>query len=369
MVEDENSIDRTRVHLGEGELKAVHRVFRSGIFVKGPEVESFEKEFAQYCGARHGIALNSGTSALFLSLISIGLKPNDEVITVPNTFVATVNAIVHAGGIPRLIDIDQETMNINVNDLKEKITPNTKVILPVHLYGLPVDMNPITELADKKDIVILEDACQAHGADYRGKKVGSLGDIASFSFYPTKNLTVGGDGGMILTNDKEKADKIRMLRDHGRRSTYEYECFGYNFRLSEILGAIGRYRLGKLDSDISKRRKIAKVYQELLSDLPQVKLPIDPSYAKHVYYLYVPKFEERNKIKAYLQKKGIKTAIDYPSTVNQMKHYQEHYNFKDGMFPVAEALTKEILALPMYPELEDSKVERISAEIHNFYRK
>lgn len=368
MNEVKEFIARTRVYLGEGELKAIKRVIDSGIFVKGPEVKKFEEEFAQYCGVSNGIAVNSGTTALFLSLLIVGLKPNEEVITVPNTFVATANAIIHAGGVPKFVDVDPNTMNMNVSNIKKEINPKTKVIIPVHLYGLPVDMDPIRELAEDNDLILIEDACQAHGAEYKGKMTGSLGYMAAFSFYPTKNLTVGGDGGMILTDDEEKAEELRMLRDHGRRSTYDYQYIGYNFRLSEILGAIGRFRLKELNNNIRKRLQLAKKYAEYLSDHSQINLPVNPPYAKHVYYLYVPKFKNRDRLRDFLKKRGIETAIDYPNTINQMKPYKELFGYSQGMFPIAEKLTKEILALPIYPELESSKIEHVSSVIRNFYK-
>ena len=218
-----------------------------------------------------------------------------------------------------------------------------------------------------QNLIILEDAAQAHGAEYKGKKAGSLGHFAAFSFYPTKNLTVGGDGGMITTNDKEIAEKLRMLRNHGRGETFDYQHIGFNFRLSEILGAIGRCRLAKLDSTITRRREIAKMYYEGLSNLNQAELPYEPEQTKHVYYLYVPKFNERDEIKEFLKRKGIGSAVDYPMTINQMKPYQEQFGLRKGTFPFAEKLTKEILAIPMFPELNNVQVTRIISEIQNFY--
>ena len=351
----------------DDEIKnAAIRVLESRRYVKGEEAKKLEEEFAEFVRAKYGIATNSGTSALHVALLAIGIKRGDEVIVPSHTFIATVSPVVHIGAKPVFAEIDEETYTINPEDIRKKITERTKAIMPVHLYGHPCNMDEIKEIAEEHDLKIIEDACQAHGAEYKGKKVGSIGDIAAFSFFPSKNMTVAGDGGMIVTNNEEYAIKAKALVDQGRIAgkKYEHDFVGFNYRMSEILAAIGRVQLKHLPEWIEKRREVAGIYDEILEE--DVVLPMEKEWAKHVYHLYVIRHEERDKLKEFLKEKGIATGIHYPIPVHLQPSMREYGNVK---LEVTEKIAREILSIPMHPQMEREDVEYVANAIKEWLRK
>lgn len=329
-------------------------------FVLGESVFKFEEKFARYCGAKYAVAVSSGTAALHLSLIALGLKKNEKVVTTPMSFVATANAIVHSGGIPVFADIEEDTGNI---DTKNVITNGVRGIVPVHLYGQPCEMDKIMELKEE-GIFIIEDACQAHGAEYRGKKVGSMGDAGCFSFYPSKNMTVGGDGGMVTTNDEKIAEEIRKLRDCGRKSKYEHDSIGFTYRLNTVNAAIGLVQLKYLGAWNEKRRKIAKLYRKLL---PKKILLSEKKHIKHAYHAFVIKVMEREKLAECLKSNGIETGIHYPTPIHLQPIYKKLFGYKKGNFPIAEKFSREVLSLPIYPQLSADEVKFVCEKIEEFY--
>ena len=334
----------------------INEVLRNTHFILGEEVEKFEEEFANYCGVKYGVGVASGSDALTLSLKVLGIGKEDEVITAPNTFIATVDAISRNGATPVFVDIDPETCNIDVAEIEEKITDKTKAIIPVHLYGQPADMDEIIKIAKKYDLKIIEDACQAHGAEYKGKKVGSLSDVGCFSFYPAKNLGAYGDGGMVVTNNEQIAERIKMLRNYGQSKKYYHDFIGYNSRLDEIQAAVLRVKLRYLDEWNDKRREHAKLYNDLLENVSGIETPTEKEFVKHVYHLYVIRCKNRNELQNYLSSKGVSTGIHYPIPVHLQKAYK-HLEYKEGDFPITEKYAKEILSLPMFPELTDEEIE------------
>ena len=345
-------------------------VLKSTAFILGSEVKEFEKEFAAFCTAEHSIGVSSGTAALALALLALDIGKGSEVITTPNTFIATAGAISHVGARPVLVDVDPESYNIDVSKIEEAITERTKAIIPVHLYGQPSEMDAVLQIAKKHGLGVVEDACQAHGAEYRGQRAGSLGDISAFSFYPGKNLGAYGDGGAVVTNRGELAERIKLLRNHGSLRKYYHEIIGYNSRLDEIQAAILRVKLRYLDEWNEKRRGKANLYNEYLKDLVHEGLVVTPKekdWAKHVYHLYVIQVEEgiRDKLIEYLNVREIGAQIHYPIPIHLQKAYR-HLGYKEGSFPVAEKLAKRIVSLPMFPELEEHQVERITHEIKAF---
>jgi dTDP-4-amino-4,6-dideoxygalactose transaminase len=357
-------IPRTTVDLGEDERDAILRVLDSGQYVKGKECELLEEEFSKFQGIKFGIGVNSGTSALVISLMALGINQGDEVITTPNTFAATVNAIIMAGGKPKFVDIDPSTFNIDTKELEKAITDKTKAVIPVHLYGLMSDMKKIREIADNKNISIIEDACQAHGAEYFGKRAGQLGDLAAFSFFPTKNVTVGGDGGIILTNNEELMNKAKALRDHGRING-KHEIAGLNNRLSEILAAIGRSHLKKLNDFTEHRIKIANVYNKGLAKIKEIEIPYVPDNYKHVYHLYTLKAKERDKLKKYLKDNNIGSKVMYEEKLNELKYVQKISGIQQT--PVNDKISNEILSLPISGTLPLESISIVVEKIKNFY--
>ena len=343
----------------------VQQVMDSCRFVLGENVNSFEKEFASFCGTEYAVGVANGTDALCLALLACGIGKGDEVITVPNTFIATTEAISQTGAEIVFLDVDPQTYNIDVSQIEEEINERTRAILPVHLFGQSADMNPIMKIARKYNLKVIEDACQAHGAEYKGKKVGSIGDAGCFSFYPSKNLGAFGDGGMVVSNGNEIAQKIKMLRDHGQIKKYEHLVEGYNSRLDEIQAAILRVKLKRLDEQNKLRRKNASIYNELLKDVDGVVTPFEAEYGKHVYHLYVIRIDRRDELQEYLKSKGIGTGLHYPIPLHLQKAY-EYLGYKEGDFPVAEECTKQILSLPMFPELTQEEIEKVVSEIKTF---
>lgn len=351
---------------------AIKGVCESGWFVLGSNVEVFESEFAAYIGPdMHGVAVGSGTEALHLALVAAGVGHGDFVITVPNTAVPTVSAISLAGAAPLFVDIDPASLNMDPSLLREtaawekrRLGNRLKAVIPVHLYGQSADMEPIMDAAREFGLKVVEDACQAHGAEYKGTKVGSIGDYAAFSFYPSKNLGAYGDGGMVLTNDPAEAAKLKMLRNYGQVKRYYHKIKGVNSRLDEIQAAILLVKLKRLDAWNQRRREIASLYGALISDT-RVSKPVEMPYGRSVSHLYVIRHPERDSLRAYLETNGVGTLIHYPVPI----HTQEAYidlGFREGSFPKAEKAAGEILSLPMFPQLEDNEVKRVSELINGF---
>ena len=337
---------------------AVARVLDSCQFVLGSEVAAFEQEFAAYCGAAECIALNSGTSALHLALLAAGVGPGDEVITVPFTFIASVASVIYAGARPVLVDIDPRSFTMDPAAIEAAITPRTRAILPVHLYGQPADMDPIMELARRHGLVVIEDAAQAHGAKYKGRPAGSIGDIACFSFYPAKNLGAYGEGGAVTTSNSEYARTIRMLRDWGQDRKYHHLLRGYNYRMEGFQGAILRVKLRHLERWTEARRAIVGKYNQLLAG-SGVERPMEMPWARHVYHVYTLRTDDRDALHAALQTEGIQTGIHYPVPVHLQPAYAD-LGYARLTLPESEKAADQVLSLPLYPEMTDNQVERVS---------
>jgi len=341
--------------------EAVQTIFDRADFVLGKDVSMFEEEFANYCGTKYAVGVDSGLSALELSLRAFGVGPGDEVIVPAHTFVATATAVTLCGAKPVFVDIDANTYNIDVTQIESAITTRTKAIIPVHLYGLPADMEAILRIADAHGLVVIEDSCQAHGAEYHGKRTGNLGHAGAFSFYPTKNLGGCGDGGIVTTNDERVAATIRSLRNCGQKVKNVHELLPLNHRLDTLQAAILRIKLRYLDHWIESRRQIAALYSSLLANSP-VYLPAESNASKHVYHLYVIRTSFRDALQAYLKDKGIGTAIHYPMPVHLQPFYVGNQDSQQS-YPVAERICGEILSLPMYPELTDEQVRVVCSEV------
>jgi len=340
---------------------AIQGVLETCQFTLGSEVAAFEQEFAAYCQAHYGIGVNTGTSALHLALLAAGIGPNDEVITVPFTFVATVAAIYYTGAKPVFVDIDPHTFTMDVKAIEAAITDKTKAIIPVHLYGQPADMDPILAIAKRHGLIVVEDACQAHGAEYKGKRVGALGDMGCFSFYPGKNLGAYGEGGMVVTNNTEYTRTIRMLRDWGAEQKYQHVLKGYNFRLEGIQGAVLRVKLRHLEVWTEARRSAASYYDELFSG-SKVVTPEAMSYARHVYHIYAIRTKRRSEWQQALQAKGIQTGIHYPIPVHLLPAYAD-LGYKQGEFPHSEQAANEVLSLPMFAELSRAQCQAVTEAV------
>ncbi|MGD2125154.1 MAG: DegT/DnrJ/EryC1/StrS family aminotransferase [Desulfobacteraceae bacterium] len=345
---------------------AIAAVISQSAFVGGPFVQSFESAFASYCNVKHCIGVGNATDALFIALKALGIGEGDEVITVANSFIATSEAITMAGGGVVFVDINPRTYNIDIERIEEKITPKTRAIIPVHLYGQPADMDPIIDLAKKYGLKILEDAAQAHGASYKGRPVGSIGDMACFSFYPGKNLGAYGDAGAIVTNNDKLAVTARMMANHGRIDKYNHEMEGFNSRLDGLQAAILEVKLKHLPEWTDSRRTIAYQYNDHLKDAPLIT-PVEIDYVKAVYHLYVVRVEQpqRAPLKDFLKSQGISTGIHYPIALPNLKAYS-HLKHRKEDFPEATKASEEILSLPMFPELEDSEIEYITQKISRF---
>ena len=363
------------IELEQELMDAVKGVLRSGVFVGGRVLEQFESEFAEFCGAKYCVGVSSGTDALRFALMAAGIGRGDVVVTVPNTFVATIEAIVQVGATPAFVDIDPQTFNMSVDALREYLQEQSgrsvKAIIPVHLYGQMCDMDPIMTLAQQYDLTVLEDACQAHGAEYFSAKsgswlkAGSIGKAAAFSFYPGKNLGACGEAGAVTTNDPELAQRVRIIRDHGQNKKYHHLIEGYNGRLDALQAAILRIKLPHLKQWNEKRRKVAEIYNELLKGA-QVKTPIEPRWSQGIYHLYVVRLERRDEVQKYLAQRDIQTGLHYPVPL----HLQEAYlnmGYHEGDFPVTEQLAREILSLPMYPQLERAQQTAVADALQQFY--
>lgn len=343
---------------------AITKVIQEADFILGREVRLFEEEFAEFCDASYAVGVDSGTSALELALRAFDIGPGDEVITAANSFIASALGISHAGAKPVLVDVDPYTYTLDVTALERAITRRTKAIIPVHLYGHPAHMAPIRQLADKHGLVVIEDACQAHGARYKGKRAGSLGHAAAFSFYPGKNLGAYGDGGAVVTKDKKIASRLEMLRNYGQKEKYKHLFLGYNRRLDTMQAAILRVKLKYLEKWNAARRWNAKLYQKHLEG-SGVVIPGEAPGAESVWHLYVIRTEQRDALKDHLVSKGISASIHYPIPIHLQPAYQD-LGYKRGDFPVTEAYADRILSLPMYAELTDSQIEYISGAIAEF---
>lgn len=337
---------------------AIARVLESGQFVLGKEVAAFEEEFAAYCRTKFAIGVNSGTSALHLALLAAGIGAGDEVITVPFTFVATVAAILYTGARPVFVDIDLRSFTIDVGKIEKAITPRTKAILPVHLYGQSADMDPILTIARRHHLVVIEDAAQAHGAEYKGRRVGGIGDLGCFSFYPGKNLGAYGEGGMVVTNNPEYNRKIRMLRDWGAENKYQHVLKGYNYRMESLQGAILGVKLRHLDAWTKARRAHAVLYNRLMTP-SGAQTPEEMSYARHVYHIYAVRTSRRETLQQVLNKQGIQTGIHYPKPAHLLEAYAD-LGGKPGDFPCSEQVANEVLSLPMYAELSEEQVNHVA---------
>jgi dTDP-4-amino-4,6-dideoxygalactose transaminase len=340
---------------------AIQGVLDSCQFTLGSEVAAFEEEFAAYSQAKFGIGVNTGTSALHLALLAANIGPGDEVITVPFTFVATVSAIHYTGATPVFVDIDPKTYTMDPKALEAVITPKTKAIIPVHLYGQPADMDPILAIAKKHGLVVIEDACQAHGAEYKGRRAGSLGDMGCFSFYPGKNLGAYGEGGMVTTSNPEFTRTIRMLRDWGAEKKYHHVLKGYNFRLEGLQGAVLRVKLKYLEGWTEARRTAAGHYDRLLAG-SGVATPAAAAHARHVYHVYAIRTQARAEWQQALLAQGIQTGIHYPIPVHLLPAFAD-LGYKAGQFPHSEKAANEVLSLPMFPELTEQQCQEVSRAV------
>ena len=342
--------------------KAIKEVIDAGTFASGPFVERFEKDFGIFCEAHHTIGVGSGTEALWLSLLATGIGQGDEVITVPNTFIATAEAITYCGARPVLVDVDPDTYTMDPNKLEEAITGRTRAIIPVHLFGQPADMDPLVAIARSHGLYVIEDACQAHGATYKGRKVGTLGDTGCFSFYPGKNLGAFGEAGAITTNNAKLDTKIRILLNHGQIEKYRHTMIGWNCRMDEIQASVLRVKLRYLESANKARIVHAKRYDRLLKGIEGIVLPTCADYAQHVYHLYAIRVQNRDDLLRFMSKNGIECGVHYPIPIHQQIAYQKlGYPFK--AFKVASRYAQELVSLPMFPELTDEQIETVSESI------
>lgn len=345
---------------------AIQGVLDTCQFTLGSEVAAFEEEFADYCGAQFGVGVNSGTSALHLALLVADIGPGDEVITTPFTFVATVAAIHYTGAKTVFVDIDPRTLNIDPEKIEAAITPKTKVILPVHLHGLPAEMQPIMDIARKHGLLVIEDAAQAHGAEYSGQRVGGIGDMGCFSFYPGKNLGAYGEGGMVVTNNPDNLRKLRMLRDWGAEEKYRHVLKGYNYRMEGIQGAVLRVKMRHIEKWTEGRRAAAANYDQLLAG-KDVITPYTAAELRHVYHIYAIRTGDRKRWQESLQAQEIQTGIHYPIPVHLLPAYSD-LNYKTGNFPHAELAANEVLSLPMFAELSKDQCEVVAQAINELTR-
>ena len=342
-------------------LTAVHRILDTNQYILGDEVKAFEAAFAAAHDGAHAVAVNSGTSAIHLALVAAGVGPGDEVITTPFTFIATVAAIGYTGATPVFVDIDTDTYTIDPARIEAAVTPRTKAILPVHLYGQPADMDPILEIAGRRGLVVIEDAAQAHLAEYKGRRVGTIGTAGCFSFYPGKNLGAYGEGGLVVTNSAADATTMRQLRDWGQPRRYEHERKGFNYRMDGLQGAILNVKLRYLPTWTAARRAVAERYGELLRDAA-VTIPVEQPYARHVYHVYAVRVGDRNAVQRELAAEGIQTGIHYPIPVHLQNAWAELGHGR-GSFPQAEAVAGQVLSLPIYPELTDAQIQRVATAL------
>lgn len=344
---------------------ATQEVYESGWFVLGQQVERFEANFAQYCGAKYAVGVGSGTEAIHLALIACGIQPGDEVITVANTCVPTLSAVSFAGAVPVFVDIDEKTFTLNPALIEERITPKTKAIIPVHLYGQCADMDPILEIANQHGLVVVEDCAQASGALYKGRMAGTMGHAGAFSFYPSKNLGALGDGGLVLTNDEAIAQSVIKLRNYGQEKRYYHSIKGFNSRLDELQAALLSAKLPYLDGWNQRRQEIAKRYTEAFSPVG-ISCPLQAPDRFHIYHLYVVRVPQRDRFQQLLAEKGVGTVIHYPIPVHLQESYPECRD-QGKYLPLTEQFANEIISLPLYPELTDKEVDYIIATVLDVY--
>lgn len=338
--------------------RAIERVIDSGNFAGGPVVAEFEEAFARFCQSPFAIGVGSGTEALWLALLACGVGPGDEVITVPNTFMATAEAITYAGAKPVFVDIDEETYTMDPAGLENAVTSRTKAIIPVHLFGQSADLDPILEFAQANGLSLIEDAAQAHGAEYKGRKAGSIGQIGCFSFYPGKNLGAFGEAGAIVTSDEALRDKMAVLRDHGQVKKYYHELVGWNCRMDAIQAAVLGIKLTHLDRGNARRRAHARQYDLRLAGQDQIITPAVAPYGEHVYHIYAVRVQNRDRVKEQLEEAGIECGIHYPVPVHLQAAYAD-LGYEAGSLPVAERVSRELLSLPMFPELTEESVDLV----------
>ena len=357
-------LDLQHSYLADELNEAIQRVMSRGWFILGEEVESFEAEFATYCGVKHCVGVGSGTDALSLAIEACGIGLGDEVITVSHTFIGTAVAISRTKAKPVFVDIDPASYTMDPEQTARAITPRTKALLPVHLYGQCADMDPLVELAREHNLWVIEDACQAHGAIYKGQRAGSMGHLSCFSFYPSKNLGACGDGGAVTTNDQELAERLRLLRNYGQKRKYHHESMGYNSRLDELQAAVLKVKLRHLDEWNQARRKHAQYYTTLLEGY-DLACPYEASHGSPVYHLYVVRSPRREQLRNFLEKRGIDTQIHYPIPVHLQKIYAS-LGYSRGSLTATESIAAEVISLPMYPELTEEKIELVCEAVQLF---
>ncbi len=343
-------------------LAAIEQVIDQNAFAGGPFVQRFEESFATFCGTTHAIGVGNGTDALWLALLALGVGPGDEVITVPATFMATAEAISYCGAKPVFVDIDERTYTMDPQFLEAAITPRTKAIVPVHLYGQMADMDPIMEIANRHKLPVVEDACQAHGAEYKGRKAGSIGAAGCFSFYPGKNLGALGEAGAVVTNDSDLATRIRVLREHGQQKRYVHSHIGWNARMDGMQAAMLSIKLQKLAQGNAARLANAKRYSQLLAGTPGLLLPTVAEYGTPVFHLYVVRVADRDSVLDQLGKRGVSCGIHYPCPIHRQEAYR-HLGLAEGSFPVSERCAAEVLSLPMFPELTEAHIDKVVREV------
>lgn len=346
---------------------AIHNVLDNTAYILGKPVAEFEKSFAEAHGAKYCYGLSSGTDGNHLVLWALGIKAGDEVIIPANTFIATAWGATLCGATPVFVDCDPESYNLDPQKVEAAITPKTKAIVAVHLYGQTADIEPLQKIADKHDIYLVEDCAQSHLAEYNGKVAGSLTKAASFSFYPGKNLGAYGEAGAVTTSDPELADLFKKIREHGSLKKYYHETFGHNYRMEGIQGAVLGVKMKYISGWTDARRRVAKKYNELLSDIPQIVLPKEMAYAKHVYHLFVIKAQRRDELQTYLNAEGVSTGLHYPVPLHLQECFK-HLGYKQGDFPVTEDLANNCVSLPMFPEMTDEQIAYVSDKIHTFYK-
>jgi dTDP-4-amino-4,6-dideoxygalactose transaminase len=345
--------------------QAIQRVLDTAYYIQGPQVAEFERAFAEYCGVKDAIALDSGTAALHLALLALGVQPGDEVIVPTNTFIATAAAVHVAGATPVFIEADPENWQMDVHSLEDAITPRCRAVIGVHLYGQPFLLSPALEICSGKGIPLIEDAAQAHGARFGNRRAGSIGRVGCFSFYPGKNLGAFGDGGAITTDDPELSQRLRRLRDHGRLSKYEHQEVGFNYRMDSIQGAVLNHKLRYLDEWNQRRRSWAARYRQQLSNLP-LRLPAPIPDTEPVQHLFVVRSDQRTALAKFLESRNIQTGIHYPIPLHLQPAFR-HLGYKQGDFPVAEAIADEVLSLPIFPEMTEPQFEHVCKSIADFF--
>jgi len=346
-------------------MGTIEHIVDTASFIYGPELTAFENDFAKFCKKKYSVGLNSGTDALMLALLAYGIGKGDEVITVPNSYFSTAMVISNIGAVPVFVDINPQTYNIDAARIEEKITKKTKAIIPVHLYGQATDMDPIVDIAKKYNLIIIEDCCQAHGAKYKGKSL-PYTQTGAFSFYPSKNLGSFGDGGAVVTDNIAIKEKLEYLRNDGAKKKYEHKMFGYKSRLDTLQAAILSVKLRHLEEFVEKRRKAANTYNKKLADIKQITTPYEAQYAYHAFHIYAIVCDKRDELREHLLKAGVQTAIHYPTPI----HLQEPYlkmGFRKGDFPLSESHSQHVLALPIFPEIQEEEISYICDKIHQFY--